>query len=131
MKVLGLFLMLFLLGSCNWTNGDVEVGNKTTMEVDLVYDAGNVIRGEVINAEFTITNSGTYPLIISEVKPGCSCTVADYPDEPIQPGDSGVIKAQVNTDQTGAGLLNKQVRIVANTTPSITAVTIRANVSNN
>lgn len=129
MKLFSFLLVLMVLVSCTGSS-DVEIGNKTTMEVELVYEAGDVVRGEIINAEFKVTNTGSYPLVISEVKPSCSCTVAEYPEEPLQPGESGIIKAQVNTDKTGAGLLNKEVRIVANTTPSVTPVQIRANVMN-
>lgn len=113
--------------SCKDT-ASIEVGNKTTMAVKNVFDAGDVVKGEVVTAKFVIKNTGEYPLIIGEVKGSCSCTVAEYPEEPIQAGQSGKILAHVNTEKVGAGTLNKSVRIVANTTPSITQVVVRANV---
>ena len=39
-----------VLVSCGGSN-EVEIGNKTTMIVDPVYDAGTVIQGEVITAK--------------------------------------------------------------------------------
>jgi hypothetical protein len=124
-----LFVLSSLLFSCGGSD-EVEVGQKTTMTVEKVFDAGDVAKGEVITAKFNIENTGEYPLVIAEVKGSCSCTVADYPEDPIMPGDKGVILAHVNTDKTGTGLINKTVRIVSNTTPSITQVVIKANVSN-
>ena len=67
-------------------------------------------------------------MVIGEVKGSCSCTVADYPREPIAPGETGIVSAHVDTDKVEAGMMNKGVRIVANTNPSIIEVVIRANV---
>ena len=106
----------------------VEVGNKTSMEVNLVYDAGKVVRGEVIDAKFTIKNTGDFPLVIGEVKGSCSCTVAESPEDPIEPGKEGVIKAHVTTEAAHSGPLAKVVNIVSNTEPSRTEVVVRANV---
>jgi len=118
-----------LLFSCN--NSDkVEVGNKTTMKVDLVYDAGEVARGEVVEATFKLKNTGSYPLVIGEVKGSCSCTVADKPEDPIAPGEEGVIKATVTTQAASPGPLSKTVNIMANTEPSLTQVVVKAKVIN-
>lgn len=126
-KVIALVSIIFVLASCG-SNSEVIVGNKTTMEIISVFDAKDVIKGEVITAKFTITNTGEYPLVIGEVKGSCSCTVAEYPEEPILPGDNGDVLAYVNTDKVGAGPLHKSVRIVSNTDPSVTEVIIKANV---
>lgn len=123
--MMSLFLLLL---SCS-ENTTVVVGNKTTMEIDTVYDAGNILKGEVINATFKLTNTGDFPLVLAEVKGSCSCTVADYPEDPIAPGESAIIKAHVNTDRLSLGMLSKSVRVVANTEPSITQVLIKANVT--
>lgn len=122
-------LSLVLLG-CS-SNETAEVGNKTTMVVNKTFDAGTVVRGEIIKAKFTVKNTGDFPLVIADVKGSCSCTVASKPDKPIQPGDEAVIKAEVDTERTSAGSISKSVRIVANTEPSVTEVGIKATVKNN
>jgi len=111
-------------------NTKVEVGNKTTMSVNLVYDAGKVIKGETIDAKFIIKNTGDFPLVIGEAKGSCSCTVAEKPEAPINPGEEGVLKAQVTTLSANAGIINKSINIVANTEPSLTTVIVKANVIN-
>lgn len=123
-----LFLSL-LIGSCGGSD-TVEIGNKTTMEIAPVFDAGKVQKGEKINAEFKIKNTGAYPLVVAEVKGSCTCTVADKPEDPIMPGDSYVIRAYVDTDRTGAGAISKSITIVANTDPSISSVLVKAIVMN-
>ena len=126
-KIMIFSLSLLLLVACGGTT-NVSVGDKTTMEINELFDAGDVVKGEMVTAEFEIKNTGDYPLVIGEVKGSCSCTVADYPREPIAPGETGIVSAHVDTDKVEAGLMNKGVRIVANTDPSITQVVIRANV---
>lgn len=112
-------------------NKNVEVGNKTSMFVNSVYDAGTVMKGELISVIFKVKNTGSYPLVIADVKPSCSCTVVNKPDSPIQPGQEGNIKAEVNTSNTSSGMVTKSVRIVANTEPSVTEVVIKAKVKSN
>jgi hypothetical protein len=106
----------------------VEVGNKTSMVVNPVFDAGTVVKGEIISGTFTVENTGKFPLVIADVKGSCTCTVAQKPEDPIMPGQKGIIKADVDTERTSTGAIAKSVRIVANTDPSITEVVIKATV---
>jgi hypothetical protein len=98
------------------------------MKVNSVYDAGTVNKGEKIKAVFKVTNTGKSPLILTEVKGSCTCTVADYPKKPIAAGESAEIKAEVNTDKTGDGPISKSIRIIANTEPNLTVVHVKAKV---
>jgi hypothetical protein len=126
-KVFAGVLMAMSLWACS-DSSKVEIGNKTEMEVNSVVDAGKVLLGEVVHAKFNVKNIGEYPLILAEVKGSCTCTVADYPKDPIAPGESATITADVKTDRAMPGTLRKDVRIVANTEPSITSVMIKATV---
>lgn len=121
------FILAPLLFACGGGQ-EIEIGQKTSLEIDPVFDAGEVVKGEVITAKFKISNTGDYPLVIADVKGSCSCTVAEYPEAPLQPGESGEILAHVNTDKTGTGVINKAVRVVANTNPSVTQVIVKAKV---
>lgn len=79
-----------------------------------IVDVGKVKKGEPIGHEFVIRNSGDAPLEISEVKPSCGCTVADY-DKVIAPGQSGKVKIVVKTDAFGGGIA-KSVTVFTNDT---------------
>lgn len=131
MKKLTFFLPIFMLFAACSGSDTVEIGNKTTMQVDPVYDGGEVVKGEIIAARFVVRNTGKYPLVIAEVKPSCSCTVGSKPEDPILPGEEGIIKADVDTDRTSTGVITKTLRIVANTEPSVTEVAIKAKVKSN
>ena len=119
------FLALsFLIFSCE-DNSKVVVGQKTSMEVNLVFDAGTVVKGEVINAKFKVKNTGKYPLVFGEVRPSCSCTVPHKPEKPIQPGETGEIVAQVMTDKLNTKNVSKSVTIMTNTEPNTTVLRIK------
>lgn len=122
-------MVSLLLLSCS-DNTKVEVGNKTTMSVNKVFDGGKVIMGEKVDAVFTVENTGDHPLVISDVKPQCGCTVVEKPKNAIMPGEKFEIRGYVNTDNTGIGTMNKSITINANTEPSGTTVTVKALVVN-
>ena len=125
MKKIIFFLSLsFLIFSCE-DNTKVAVGQKTTMEVNLVFDAGIVVKGEVINAKFKVKNTGKYPLVFGEVRPSCSCTVPHKPEKPIMPGKTGEIVAQVMTDKLNSKNVSKSVTIMTNTEPNTTVLRIK------
>ena len=68
--------------------------------VEAVKDAGGVAKGEKITHDFVIKNEGDAPLEITDVKPTCGCTVADF-DHTIVPGGSGKIHTVLDTTDFG------------------------------
>ena len=124
-KLIALCSIAFLF-ACSSNGGEVEVGKKTTLEVNDIFDAGTVVKGEVIRAVFTVKNTGDYPLVFGEVRPSCSCTVPHKPEEPIQPGETGEIVAQVMTDQLITKNVTKSITLLTNTEPSTTVLVLKA-----
>jgi len=100
----------------------------TSMEVNEVFDAGTVVKGEVIKAKFNVKNTGKAPLVISEVRPSCSCTVAEKPEKPIEPGKSTVIVAKVETANVTSKSITKSVTLVTNTKGSTKVLLIKAKI---
>lgn len=126
MKALFLIGSLFLLTACG--SNDVEIGNKTTVEFDSIYDAGVVAKGELVKAKIKIKNTGDYPLVVGDVEVSCSCTLASKPEEPIKPGATGIIEASVDSDKLNMGKFSRDIRIIANTNPSTLVVSIQGEV---
>jgi len=122
-----LFLSLSIIG-CEGNN-ELEVGQKTTMTIDKIYDAGTRVKGEVIEAVFNIENTGDYPLVFGEIKGSCSCTVADKPEAPILPGEKGVITAKVDTEKFRSNSeISKYVTVLANTEPNRVTLKIKGKI---
>ncbi|MEZ4987045.1 MAG: DUF1573 domain-containing protein [Saprospiraceae bacterium] len=83
------------------------------------FDFGEVEEGDVITHRFAFTNAGEVPLVISDVRSTCGCTVADWPKTPIQPGGSASIDVRFDSKNKG-GKQNKPITITANTIPAKT-----------
>jgi hypothetical protein len=77
-------------------------------------DFGKIAEGQKLEVVYHFTNTGTRPLIISKVEPGCGCTVAETPKEPIAPGNEGLIKAAFDSNGR-IGSQHKSIMVYANT----------------
>ena len=74
-----------------------------------------------------MTNTGTNPLIISEVKPGCGCTAPDFTKDPIMPGKKG--KITLSFDSTNFdGSVQKYADVFANVENAPVKLTFNANI---
>nr|MDQ3394924.1 DUF1573 domain-containing protein [Bacteroidota bacterium] len=65
------------------------------------FDLGKIEAKVPITIEYTFTNHGNTPLVITEVKAQCGCTVASYTEKAVLQGESGQIKATFNAAQIG------------------------------
>lgn len=76
------------------------------------HDYGTIKKDADGNCEFKFTNTGEKPLMLSNVRASCGCTVPTWPRKPIQPGETGVIKVKYNTASVGA--FNKSITVSSN-----------------
>jgi len=112
MKNTLILFAVFCIGLVGSTNAqELENGAKIDFEKD-VHDYGTLKQGGNGVYEFVFTNTGNAPLILSNVKGSCQCTVPSWPKEPIAAGKSAVITVKYNTDRVGA--INKSVTINSN-----------------
>ncbi|MEM6830889.1 MAG: DUF1573 domain-containing protein [Bacteroidota bacterium] len=91
------------------------------------HDFGTIKDGDVVEHIFSFTNTGEAPLIISDAKGSCGCTVPEWPKEPIPVGGKGELKVKFNS-KNKPGIQNKTVTITANTWPETQRLNIQANV---
>lgn len=91
------------------------------------FDFGTINAGEKVHHTYKFKNTGSEPLIISNAKGSCGCTVPSWPKEPIPVGGTGTI--EVAFDSKGKkGSESKRVTITANTDPVQTFLTIKGEV---
>lgn len=75
---------------------------------------------------FKFTNVGKEPLLISNARGSCGCTVPTAPTEPIQPGQASEIKVHYATDRIGGFF--KTVTLTSNANPPSKVLVIKGNV---
>lgn len=94
------------------------------------FDFGKLKKGDHVEHIYEVTNTGTNPLIISQVKPGCGCTVPDYTKDPILPGQKGKITLKFDSTNFD-GLVNKQAEVYANVEKAPIVLTFSADIQPN
>ena len=98
-----------------------QIGSGPEVEFEKeVHDFGTMKQYGDASTEFKFTNTGTEPLIISNAKGSCGCTVPSWPKTPIKPGESAAIK--VKYDSKRIGPINKSVTISSNASNEPTKV---------
>jgi len=104
-----------------------EPTTKTTMKFDrMAHDYGKIKVDTDNKTSFTVTNTGKNPLIIETVKATCGCTTPKKPEKPIMPGESDKIEVVFHPKENQLDKQKKTVRVIANTEPSETVLTISA-----
>lgn len=118
-----IIIMISLFTSCKSGDSEdkaVKTGYTDTANftnilwADSLMNIGTVEPDTKTEIQFKFKNTGSKPLVIVSAKPGCGCTVADYPKEPVAPGGSGVITAEYKAGST-AGEFRKNIYITTNT----------------
>jgi len=92
------------------------------------FDYGVIDQGEKVTHVYKFTNTGSEPLIISNAKGSCGCTVPQWPKDPIMPGATDEIKVQFDS-KGKRGKQSKRVTITANTDPAQTFLTIKGEIN--
>lgn len=107
MKKLLFSITLFLSGILSYGQNGPKIEFK---EETINY--GTVTKGEDSGKRvFEFTNTGNEPLLISDAKSSCGCTVPSYPKEPIAPGATSTIEVQYNMNP---GPISKTITITTN-----------------
>lgn len=119
MKKFALSLGLLFLGAMALNVNAQVAGAEVSFDKE-VHDYGTVKQGGNGECEFKFTNTGTEPLIISDAKGSCGCTVPEWPKTPIKPGETASIKVKYDTKRVGP--INKTVTVTSNASSEPTKV---------
>ena len=93
------------------------VGPTTSIQfAENEFNFGQVKAGEKVQHVYKFKNTGNEPLIISNAKGSCGCTVPQWPKEPIPVGEEGELLVEFDSKGKN-GKTTKQVTITANTEP--------------
>lgn len=131
-KLMTLMLASLILFACNEA-GDTNPGdgktattsskdplsdsvNYTTIEwLDSTHqELGKLKQGQAIEIVYNFRNSGNKPLVV-KTEAECGCTVAESPQEPIGPGETGKIRGRFDSKGQGISQHTKGIRFSSNT----------------
>lgn len=73
------------------------------------HDFGDIKQGDKVEYTFKFKNTGTEPLIISNVQTTCGCTATNWTKEPVAPGKTGEVAASFNS----AGKMGQQNKVIS------------------
>jgi len=119
MKKIALFIFVILISTAGVFSQATEPvkieenpnGPEITFE-KTVHDYGTIVAGGDGVCYFKFTNTGKEPLILSQPKSSCGCTVPTWPKEPVLPGAASEIQVTYNTKKVGT--INKTVTVRSN-----------------
>jgi len=113
------FLVLFIAFFSYTLVHSQEMKPEISFEKTVI-DYGTINKGDNGVREFVFKNSGNAPLIISNVKSTCGCTIPKKPEKPILPGESE--KIQVKYDTKRVGFIRKSITVTSNAASSPTTI---------
>lgn len=88
------------------------------------HDFGTIEQNAAQETAFKFTNTGNAPLIITDAKSSCGCTVPNPPKEPIAPGESSELMVKFNG--AGQNQVTKAITVTANTEKGSEVIRIKA-----
>lgn len=89
------------------------------------HDFGEIEAKTKVETVFSYTNTGDAPLVITDIKSSCGCTVPqDWSKEPLAPGESD--KFTVKFNGSGKNKVTKTITVTANTETGKETVKITA-----
>lgn len=94
-------------------NAQTKVAGPNIQFEESKYDFGAVKQGDVVEHTFKFKNTGTAPLVISNIGVTCGCTTPDWTRNPVMPGKTGTVTAKFNTAGK-MGMQNKVLTIESN-----------------
>jgi len=106
MKKQILFLAVALFTAATWAQTPVMKFAQDTL------DYGTITQGSNGLKIFKLTNQGKAPLVISDVRSSCGCTVPKKPTAPIMPGKQGEIEVVYDTQRVGP--IRKTIYVYSN-----------------
>lgn len=108
----------------------VESGTQPQITfTEMEHDYGEVKKGGNGVCEFVYKNTGKAPLMLTNVRSSCGCTIPSWSREPLMPGKTAIIKVKYNTNNVGP--INKTITVESNASNPRTILKIKGKVVNN
>ena len=104
---------------------DANSGNFASVSFEETeHDFGTIKDGTPVETVFKYTNTGSSPLVVSDIKSTCGCTVPTDWTKQVAPGETGQFTVKFNGQ--GNGAVNKSITLTTNTEKGSETVKIKA-----
>ncbi len=105
---------------------DANSGNLPSIEFnETEHDFGSIPSGVPVKTVFEYKNTGSSPLVVSDIKSTCGCTVPTDWTKEVMPGEKGQFTVQFDGKGNG-NQISKTITMTTNTEKGSEAVTIKA-----
>ena len=121
------FSAILISSAQTQTTPQTVTSNAVITFDSLVHNYGTVYQGADGNCVFKFTNTGTEPLILTDVKTSWGCTSPMWTKEPVLPNKTGVIKVNY-TKMNMPGTISKQITVSSNAKNGTIILSIKGNV---
>lgn len=126
-KALGILTMMMIAVLAVPGAGIAQATSKAEFKFETEsHDFGKLKRGNPVTHEFVFTNVGSEPIIITEVRSSCGCSVPEFSKTPVKPGEKG--KISVKFDAAARGPFTKHLTVRSNTKTPVRTLVIRGEV---
>jgi len=124
-KVMKNIILILFVGLLSLGTVAQEKVAKIKFKTDTI-DYGTIEKGSDGVRVFEFTNTGDAPLIITDVKSTCGCTIPKKPDGPIMPGETGNIEVKYDTNRVNP--IRKTITVTSNADTPTVALKIKGEV---
>ena len=115
-----------MLTACSCKGGNPNEPNESHLQPFATeFNFGTIEDGAPLQYhDFQFRNDGKDPLVISKVETYCHCTSVKYPQEPIKPGEEGVINLRLDAGDVSPGFFSRDIDVYYNGTGSPVRLTV-------
>jgi hypothetical protein len=89
-------------------------------------DLGVIRQNNPVEVSYSFTNTGSDPIVITDVQTSCGCTAAKHSEEPVKPGESSKITVTYNAKNQG--VFQKTITVKTSTDANPTLLTLSGEV---
>lgn len=117
-----IFLSMLVVALCITSFGQTEKNGPSIKFDKTMHNFGEILAGSnSVTHDFTFTNDGDEPLMITNCKATCGCTVPKWTKEPVMPGQTGTVSVTYNsTKNATTNPFGKTVHVFVNINDPVT-----------
>lgn len=108
--LLAFTIVTMVLAACSPSQPQIQIETVT-------FDFGDVVNGDIVTRDISVTNSGAAPLVIESVSTTCGCTTATLDPMTLEPGEHGTLHIEFDSGAHGPdlnGAVTRQIYLANN-----------------